>query len=124
MTSHVRQTDATSHIFIFTTVETRLYGCSARLEPMEEGKSAVEHLRMIFDLCDRDRDGVITAEDFRLIGQQHFGKTQVSWQRTQPARLCSFFSTWFINVFVLFTGFGLGENRVLRYLGVCLVNIN
>lgn len=90
MTSHVRQTDATSHIFIFTTVETRLYGCSARLEPMEEGKSAVEHLRMIFDLCDRDRDGVITAEDFRLIGQQHFGKTQVSWQLTQSASLCSF----------------------------------
>lgn len=90
MTSHVRLTDATSHIFILTTVETRLYGCSARLEPMEEGKSAVEHLRMIFDLCDRDRDGVITAEDFRLIGQQHFGKTQVSWQLTQSATLCSF----------------------------------
>ena len=40
--------------------------------------SGVEHLRMIFDLCDTDRDGIITADDFRLIGHEHFGKTQVS----------------------------------------------
>lgn len=44
---------------------------------MDGVKSGVEHLREIFDLCDSDRDGVITAEDFRLIGQEHFGKTQV-----------------------------------------------
>lgn len=54
-----------------------LYGCPARPDPMEEGNSAVEHLKLIFDLCDGDRDGVITAEDFRHIGQEHFGKTQV-----------------------------------------------
>ena len=44
---------------------------------MEEEGRFVAQLREIFDLCDADRDGVITTRDFRKIGQDHFGKTQV-----------------------------------------------
>ena len=47
---------------------------------MTEGsssRSGEENLREIFDLCDRDRDGYITAQDFRSIGNEHFGNAQV-----------------------------------------------
>ena len=54
-----------------------LYGFPKLVRPMEEGKSVSEHLKLIFDLCDADKDGVIAAKDFRVIGQEHFGKTQV-----------------------------------------------
>lgn len=40
-------------------------------------KGGTEHLKVIFDLCDQDKDGLITAEDFRSIGQEYFGRTQV-----------------------------------------------
>ena len=43
-----------------------------------EGGEALEQLRLIFNLCDRDRDGVISVEEFRQIGREHFDKTQVS----------------------------------------------
>ena len=46
---------------------------------LESGsKSGSEHLKLIFDLCDQDKDGLITAEDFRSIGHEYFGRTQVS----------------------------------------------
>lgn len=41
------------------------------------GRSSEENLKEIFDLCDRDKDGYITAQDFRSIGEEHFGNTQV-----------------------------------------------
>ena len=41
------------------------------------GRSNEANLKEIFDLCDRDRDGYITAQDFRSIGKEHFGNTQV-----------------------------------------------
>ena len=40
-------------------------------------RSSEDNLKEIFDLCDRDRDGYITAQDFRRIGKEHFGNTQV-----------------------------------------------
>ena len=47
------------------------------MEVDESLKRGVEHLKTIFDLCDQDKDGCISAEDFRSIGLEHFGKTQV-----------------------------------------------
>lgn len=41
-------------------------------------KDGVEHLKTIFDMCDQDKDGCISAEDFRSIGLEHFGKAQVT----------------------------------------------
>lgn len=41
-------------------------------------KQGVDHLKTIFDLCDRDKDGCISAQDFKSIGLEHFGETQVS----------------------------------------------
>ena len=41
------------------------------------GRSSEANLREIFDLCDGDKDGYITALDFRSIGKEHFGNTQV-----------------------------------------------
>lgn len=45
----------------------------------EEGEDgeALEQLRCIFNLCDSDEDGVISVEEFRKIGHDHFDKTQV-----------------------------------------------
>ena len=54
-----------------------LYGFPQLGRPMEEGESVSEHLKLIFDLCDKDKDGIIAAKDFRVIGIEHFGKTQV-----------------------------------------------
>ena len=53
-----------------------------RVEQTEDGhgRSNEGNLKEIFDLCDRDRDGYITAHDFRSIGKEHFGNTQVSNQ--------------------------------------------
>lgn len=46
---------------------------------MEETlKSGVEQMKVIFDLCDQDNDGLIYAKDFRKIGQEHFEKPDVS----------------------------------------------
>ena len=42
-------------------------------------RSGEDHLKLIFDLCDQDKDGFITAQDFRSLGNEHFGNTQVSW---------------------------------------------
>ncbi|XP_064384996.1 rab11 family-interacting protein 3-like [Halichondria panicea] len=39
-------------------------------------KQGVDHLKTIFDLCDRDKDGCISAQDFKSIGLEHFGETQ------------------------------------------------
>ena len=45
---------------------------------MEETlKSGVDQMKMIFSLCDRNNDGLIYAQDFRKIGQEHFEKPQV-----------------------------------------------
>ena len=40
-------------------------------------RSAEDHLRLIFNLCDQDKDGFITAQDFRSLGNEHFGNSQV-----------------------------------------------
>lgn len=46
---------------------------------MEETlKSGVEQMKVIFDLCDQDSDGLIYAKDFKEIGLQHFEKPDVS----------------------------------------------
>ena len=44
---------------------------------MEHDETSV-HLRSIFDLCDQDRDGVVSVEEFRELGQKHFGTAEVS----------------------------------------------
>lgn len=47
---------------------------------MEETlKSGVEQMKVIFELCDHDGDGLIYARDFKEIGLQHFEKPDVSW---------------------------------------------
>ena len=50
-------------------------------EPIEidssPARSAEDHLRLIFNLCDQDKDGFITAQDFRSLGNEHFGNSQV-----------------------------------------------
>lgn len=47
---------------------------------MEETlKSGVEQMKVIFDLCDHDNDGLIFAKDFKEIGQQYFEKPDVRW---------------------------------------------
>lgn len=40
-------------------------------------KQGVDHLKTIFDLCDRDKDGCISVQEFKTIGLEHFGDTQV-----------------------------------------------
>lgn len=45
-------------------------------EAGEDGE-ALEQLKFIFNLCDSDEDGVISVEEFRKIGLDHFDKTQV-----------------------------------------------
>ncbi len=40
-------------------------------------KEGVEHLKTIFDLCDRDKDGCISVQEFKNIGLEYFGETQV-----------------------------------------------
>ena len=40
-------------------------------------RSGEDQLKLIFDLCDQDKDGFITAQDFRSLGNEHFGNTQV-----------------------------------------------
>ena len=46
---------------------------------MEESlKSGAGHMKEIFDLCDQDNDGLICAQDFKKIGQDHFEKPHVS----------------------------------------------
>lgn len=45
---------------------------------IDEGlMQGAEHLKTIFDLCDRDKDGCISAQEFRIIGLEYFGDTQV-----------------------------------------------
>ena len=44
----------------------------------EEGGESLEQLRFVFNLCDTDRDGVISVEEFRRIGLDHFDRTKVS----------------------------------------------
>ena len=56
-------------------------------EEMDGGEEALEQLRIIFNLCDSDRDGVISVDDFRRIGSEHFDKTQVSKRRLHSRRL-------------------------------------
>ena len=34
-------------------------------------------MKVIFDLCDQDKDGLIYAKDFREIGLEHFEKADV-----------------------------------------------
>jgi Ca2+-binding EF-hand superfamily protein len=47
---------------------------------MEESlKGGVEQMKMIFDLCDHNSDGLIYAKDFREIGLQHFEKPEVTY---------------------------------------------
>lgn len=41
-------------------------------------KSGVDQMKVVFDLCDQDNDGLICAEDFKKIGLQHFEKPRVS----------------------------------------------
>ena len=41
------------------------------------GEDALEELRHVFNLCDSDQDGVISVDDFRSIGREHFDKTKV-----------------------------------------------
>lgn len=49
---------------------------------MEESlKSGVGQMKVIFDLCDQDNDGLICAEDFKKIGLEHFQKPHVSAAR-------------------------------------------
>ncbi len=46
-------------------------------------KQGVDHLKTIFDLCDRDKDGCISAQDFKSIGLEQFGETQVRYKYQQ-----------------------------------------
>lgn len=49
--------------------------CAAVAMRMEETlKGGVEQMKVIFDLCDHDSDGLIYAKDFREIGLRHFEK--------------------------------------------------
>ena len=46
---------------------------------IEEGLSPVEQLRSIFNLCDKDSDGLLTVNEFRTLSHQFLGAaTQVS----------------------------------------------
>lgn len=55
---------------------------------MERGGSgkaddeALDQLRFVFNLCDDDQDGVISVDEFRRIGYDHFDKTKVSFNTT------------------------------------------
>ena len=55
-------------------------------EEMDGGEEALEQLRIIFNLCDSDKDGVISVDDFRRIGSEHFDKSQVSTRRSHSHR--------------------------------------
>ena len=39
---------------------------------------ALEQLRFVFNLCDSDQDGIISVDEFRKIGHDHFDKTKAS----------------------------------------------
>ena len=57
-------------------------------EEVEGDGDSLEQLRFVFNLCDRDMDGVISVDDFRQIGRDHFDKTKVSSQLlTEPLPL-------------------------------------
>ena len=43
----------------------------------DEDREALEQLRFVFNLCDGDQDGVISVDEFRQIGRDHFDKTKV-----------------------------------------------
>ena len=47
-------------------------------EEEEEEEDSLEQLRFVFNLCDNDRDGVISVDEFRRIGRDHFDRTKVS----------------------------------------------
>ncbi len=48
-------------------------------ETDELGVSPIEQLRSVFDLCDRDSDGLLTVNEFRTLSHQFLGTaTQVS----------------------------------------------
>ena len=49
-------------------------------------RNGEDHLKLIFNLCDRDRDGFITAQDFRSLGNEHFGNTQVRERERERER--------------------------------------
>ena len=49
-------------------------------------RSGEDHLKLIFDLCDQDKDGFITAQDFRSLGNEHFGNTQVRERERERER--------------------------------------
>ena len=51
-------------------------------------RSAEDHLRLIFNLCDQDKDGFITAQDFRSLGNEHFGNSQVREREREGGREC------------------------------------
>ncbi len=40
--------------------------------------SSASNMRKIFDLCDKNGDGLINREDFKSIGGEHFHEEQVS----------------------------------------------
>lgn len=50
--------------------------------------SSAKDMKMIFDLCDEDRDGHISWQDFRIIGQEHFDKEQVMVQPLMCYTFC------------------------------------
>lgn len=70
--------------------------CVVVWRAMEEGSQLSEQLKVIFDLCDADRDGVIAVEDFRRIALEHFGKNQVGarWSRSHLGRRARLLGLW------------------------------
>ena len=57
----------------------------------EEDGDALEQLRYVFDLCDSDEDGIISVDDFRRMGRDHFDKSKVTIDTRNLAhsRVCS-----------------------------------
>ena len=41
--------------------------------------SSASEMKKIFDLCDKNGDGLINREDFKNIGGEHFDGEQVKW---------------------------------------------
>ena len=71
-------------------------GSGEEEEEKEEGRggeSTEEQLRYVFDLCDGDKGGVISVDEFGQIGRHHFDKTKV-WTATlpRPSSLLSYIS--------------------------------
>ena len=54
-------------------------------------KSGIDQMRVIFDLCDQDNDGLISAQDFREIGREHFQKPDVSTKKKINSNSLKFF---------------------------------